>query len=248
MTEVTGPGYRLILGDCLDVLPRLVADSVDAVVTDPPFGIGFKYATHDDTADGYGDWLWRVLEMAESKCAPGSPVFVWQAMPNIRNFSTWFPREWRIFAACKNFVQMRPIAMQYSFDPVVVWWTPGEKWSAGTLTRDYHIADTSPSSRAKGGLDYVDGHPCPRPLHQVAHIIRQWTRPGDTILDPFAGSGTTGVACLQTGRRFIGIEMDPTYHAIAARRLADAAAQPMLIPSVESEPMPVQAGLHMEVR
>ena len=82
----------------------------------------------------------------------------------------------------------------------------------------------------------------------MRQLVRRFSLPGDTILDPFAGSGTTGVAALLEGRRFIGVELDPTYHAIAARRLADAAAQPMLIPSVESEPMPVQAVLHMEVR
>ena len=215
---------QLYLGDCLDVLKTLPDGSVDAVVTDPPYGIGFKYNEHNDSPEGYGEWLWSVLSLAEAKCRPGSPVFVWQAMPNVRRFAEWFPREWRLFAACKNFVQMRPTVMQYAHDPVVVWWVPGEKpYSMGTLSRDYFVANTSPSSHR--GLNDVQGHPCPRPLDQVTHIVDQWVSPGGTVLDPFMGSGTTGVACVQTGRRFIGIEIDATYYAIAERRIADAQAQ-----------------------
>ena len=112
--------WQVITGNCLEVLRTIPAGSVDAVVTDPPFGIGFKYNQHDDTPDGYGPWLWSIIEQAERKCRPGSPVFVWQTMLNVRRFAEWFPREWRLFAAAKNFVQMRPTAMQYSFDPVLV--------------------------------------------------------------------------------------------------------------------------------
>ena len=111
----------LYLGDCLEILPQLELGSVDAVITDPPYGIDFKYSQYDDKPDGYGEWLWGILEASEAKCNPGAPFFVWQAMPNVRLFSGWFPRDWRVFAACKNFVQMRPTAMQYAFDPVIVW-------------------------------------------------------------------------------------------------------------------------------
>lgn len=214
--------WSLHLGDCLEYLRTLPDDSVDAVVTDPPFGIGFKYDKHDDTENGYGEWIWSIMLECERIAKPGSPLFVWQAMLNVTNFSKWFPRPWRLFAACKNFVQMRPCAMQYAFDPVVVWWKPGEKpWSLGTASRDFHVADTTPHGRKKHN-DSVEGHPCPRPSHQVGHIIEQWARPGGVVLDPFAGSGTTGVAALRMGRNFIGCEISPEYHAIATRRLQEA--------------------------
>jgi len=219
---------ELICGDCLEVMRGMPENSVDAVITDPPFGINFKYSQHNDTPEGYGEWLWQCIETAEKKCKQGSPLFVWQAMPNVRKFAEWFPRDWRIFAACKNFVQMRPgCPMQYSHDPVVVWWKPGDIWSGGTLSRDYHVANTSPSSRKKIG-DYAVGHPCPRPLSQVQHIIEQWARPGGVVLDPFMGSGTTGIACVKTGRSFIGIEIDKGYFEIAQKRIAEAQLQPGL--------------------
>lgn len=229
------PFHKVITGDTATELHAIDDASVDGIVCDPPFGIGFKYNQHDDTAEGYGLWLWSILEIAERKCKPGSPVFVWQAMPNVRRFAEWFPRDWRLFAAAKNFVQMRPCAMQFSYDPVVVWWTPGEVWAHGTASRDFHIADTSPSTRRHGAMDFVEGHPCPRPLGQVRHVVEQWVRPGGCVLDPFAGSGTTLVAAKMTGRSAIGIEIDESYSNIARRRIADAASL-FHQPQTEAEP------------
>ena len=231
---------ELHLGDCLEILPTL--GKVDAVVTDPPYGIGFKYASHDDTPEGYGVWLWSILEEAERHCSEGAPVFVWQAMLNVRRFHQWFPREWRLFAAAKNFVQIRPTAMQFAYDPVVVWWSPGKPWSAGTQSRDFHIANTASVIADTSNIER--GHPCPRPLDQVTHVIEQWCRHGSTALDPFMGSGTTGVACAKLGRRFIGIEIDPGYFDIACKRIDDAYRQRDLFrDAAPVEPKPIQPSL-----
>lgn len=209
-------GITLYHGDCQDVLPHL--GHVDAIITDPPFGIDFKYASHDDTPDGYGAFVWSVIEAAERLCTPGSPVFVWQTMLNVKHFVEWFPRDWRLFVAAKNFVQMRPVAMQYAYDPVVVWWTDGVKpWTAGTANRDFHIGNTA---GIISGLTYQKDHPCPRPLDQVEHIVGQWVRPGGTLLDPFCGSGTTLVAAKNRQRHAIGIEIEERYCEIAVKRLA----------------------------
>jgi len=215
---------QLYLGDCLQVMQELGADSVDAVITDPPYGIGFGYeSSYIDTPKTYGNWIWECMRLAESKCSPGSPIFIWQAMLNIRYLHQWFPREWRLFAACKNFVQIRKIAMQYAFDPVVVWWTPGEVWSDASANRDWHIGNTANTLNRKAG-DAL-GHPCARPLNQIKHIVAQWARPGSVVLDCFMGSGTTGVACVKTGRKFIGIEIEPKYFDISVKRISEAQQQ-----------------------
>ena len=237
--EVIGD-CTLYLGDCRDVLPTL--GTVDAVVTDPPFGVGFKYATHDDRpeayAGGYGVWLWDILESAEKICQPGAPIFVWQSGPHIRHFGEWFPRNWRLFVAAKNFVQMRPTAMQYAYDPVVTWWKEGAKpWSAGTASRDFHVANTAPVVATPKNIER--GHPCPRPVDQVSHILEQWVAPKSIVLDPFTGSGTTGVAAVQSGRGFIGCEIDPDYFDIACRRIEEAYKQPRLFDD-QPAPKPVQ--------
>ena len=218
----------LYLGDCMDILPTL--GKVDAVITDPPYGVGFKYESHDDRPSayegGYDAWLMGILESCESLCSEASPIFVWQSGTHIYLFGNRFPRDWRLFIAAKNFVQMRPTAMQYSFDPVVCWWTRGKAWSAGNATRDFHIANTAPVIGQ--ALNIERGHPCPRPLDQMRHIIDQWVRPNSICLDPFMGSGTTGVAAIQLGRKFIGIEREPKYFDIACQRIEQAAAQGQL--------------------
>ena len=207
---------KLYHGDCLEILPEL--EPVDLVLTDPPYGIGFQYDVHKDNPKGYGEWLWRRIETAESKVAPGGMVFVYQAMPNCKHFSVWFPREYRIFAAAKNFVQMRPTAMQYAFDPCIVWWKDGAKpFAKGTASRDFHIGNTA--NTMNRGAGQAKGHPCPRPLDQIIHILDQWSAEQSLVLDPFFGSGTTGVACEELGRKWIGIEISEKYCEIAALRI-----------------------------
>ena len=68
-------------------------------------------------------------------------------------------------------------------------------------------------------------HPAEKPIGLMKQILENYTNEGDTILDPFMGSGTTGVACVQTGRNFIGIEIDPEYFAIAEKRIKEAQMQ-----------------------
>ena len=72
-------------------------------------------------------------------------------------------------------------------------------------------------------------HPSPKPIEYMRKLIERVTSPGDTIFDPFMGSGTTGVACVQLGRSFIGIEIDENYFKIAKRRIEQAQLQ-MLLP------------------
>lgn len=74
-------------------------------------------------------------------------------------------------------------------------------------------------------LPYPGKHPCEKPLDLIDHIIKLSSNPGDTVLDCFAGSGTTAVAALKTSRNFIGCEISPEYHAKSLRRLQDASAQ-----------------------
>lgn len=72
-------------------------------------------------------------------------------------------------------------------------------------------------------------HPAVMPYGLCRDLILSWSNPGDTVLDPFAGSGTTGVACVKTGRNFIGMEIDPEYFKIAEKRIHDAQQQPNLL-------------------
>jgi site-specific DNA-methyltransferase (adenine-specific) len=75
-------------------------------------------------------------------------------------------------------------------------------------------------------MDRESTHPTEKPWRLVAELIQDFTQPNDLICDPFMGSGTTGVACVKLGRRFIGIEMDPKYFDLACRRIEDQLRRP----------------------
>ena len=85
---------------------------------------------------------------------------------------------------------------------------------------------------------YAGKHPCEKPLALMAHILKSSTREGQTVCDPFMGSGTTGVAALQLGRKFIGIEIDETYFSIACKRIEEAWKQPRLFEEPKRKPEP----------
>ncbi len=85
-----------------------------------------------------------------------------------------------------------------------------------------------------------NGHPCPKPIKSWQKLVNRVSRKGETILDPFMGSGTTGVACAKLGRKFIGIEIEPKYFDIACERIQKAYDQPDLF--VEPPKKPKQLG------
>ncbi len=190
---------RLYLGDCREILPTL--GKVDAVVADPPYGVGFKYESHNDTRDGYEDWCTTWFDLLNAKCVLMTPGAV-----NVAMWARIRPFKWQA-------AWLKPAAMGRSpfgfcnWEPVLLWGTP-----AGDTT-DVFTAQIIPDRS-------VDGHPCPKPLVWGEKMVAM--SGGDTILDPFMGSGTTGVACVRLGRKFIGIEIEPKYFDIACKRIDKA--------------------------
>lgn len=218
-------GYEIIEGDCVDVMRGMDDDSVDSIVTDPPYGIGFKYDKHKDDPKAYEDMMVSWIREAGRVVKPGGCFFVWQAQKRVPDFHKWFPGKYRIVAACKNFVQIYPGPVDTAFDPVVVWWKEGGKpYKKGTASRDWFVADTTPSGRKRRG-ESGNPHPCPRPIEHMDHVVDQWTPPGGVVLDPFCGSGTTGISCVKHGRDFIGIELSPEYADLARKRIDAAMPQ-----------------------
>jgi site-specific DNA-methyltransferase (adenine-specific) len=199
-------------GDCHEIMPCV--DLAGMLVTDPPYGIGWKRGPWDDDVNAYPELMRWLVE--ESRHSVSGWCFVFQAMPNCGRFHEWFPEGWRIFAACKNFAQIRPTGVWHSWDPVVFWNNgpnskPNSKPNSGTLNRDYHIGNVA------GALGDRIEHPCPRPQDTTRHIVAL----GDgLVVDPFAGSGTTLRAAKDLGRKAIGIEIEERYCEIAAKRCA----------------------------
>ena len=214
--EIIGDA-TLYLGDCLEILPTL--GNVDSVVTDPPYGIGWARATWKDAPEDYADLMREIVMRCNALVSEGW-CFFFQSMLNAPRFHEWFGSDWRIFAACKNFAQIRPTGVWHSWDPVVFWRNgPNSGPNSGHVNRDYHIGNVA------GVFGQKIGHPSPRPLDTMNHIVQLAAPTGGCVLNPFLGSGTTGVACANLGRKFIGIEIEPKYFDIACERIRMAQAQ-----------------------
>lgn len=200
--EVIGD-CTLFLGDCLEILPTL--GKVDAVVTDPPYGVGFNYESHDDSRDGYEAWcgLWfSALRIVSERIAISC---------GIANLQIWPKPDWTL---CWH----KPASMGRchvgfnNWEPVILY---------GRAPRQ--IVDVFKATIVPDAT--LDGHPCPKPLGWGVALVGALSSEDETILDPFMGSGTTGVACAKLGRKFIGIEIEPKYFDIACKRISDAYKQ-----------------------
>jgi DNA modification methylase len=215
----------LYLGDCRDVLPML--GKVDAVVTDPPYGIAYKTHLANLGAQEFGEIandrgeldLRPILALADSVFAFGA-----------NNYPEQLPYGGRWFCWDKRTIDGSADRMMGS--PFELAWS-NKTSGFDKIARVLH-----------GGVVNADGtgkrvHPTQKPIAVMRAAI-EWAAPNaQTILDPFMGSGTTGVAAVQMGRRFIGIEREPKYFDIACRRIEEAQKQSDLF--IEApKPKPVQ--------
>lgn len=193
---------RLYLADCLDVLPTL--EGVDAVVTDPPYGIGWhppeNHFDHTFVDDKPFDPE-PFLEVGERHLFWGANYFA-NRLPHSGGWLTWVKR---------------PIAYDFSQDPRT-YSTTELAWSDWGKCRFLcHVWDGGKRAGYDDNRSFC--HPCQKPVE-----VMEWCMPPDceTVLDPFMGSGTTGVAAVRLGRKFIGVEIEPKYFAIAQRRIVAA--------------------------
>lgn len=201
----------LYRADCFDVLPEL--SGIGAVITDPPYGIGFGYRTYDDAPAKYAGLMANLVPQLVRATNDG-PCFVWQSPLYAHRWHEFVPRGYRIIAACKTYPARNGESPCLSWDPVIFW--SGRSLLRNELPRDWHVTDLRPWDGYKGDNPV----PCPRPLEQVRYFCDAVQ--ADSILDPFMGSGTTGVAAVLAGKRFVGIERDPVYFKYACERIAQA--------------------------
>jgi len=209
---------RLILGDCLEVMPTL--GKVDAVVTDPPYGIDIGGAK---TIGGAGK-ITKATEYGKHD---------WDKNGLSQDQFDWIKKsdEWIIWGA--NHLA----DVVGKFPGALVWDKKCQNGWNDTFS-DAEIAATNIIKNTKcfrqlwvGALRTDEGsterfHPTQKPL-----ALMKWCLSfvkSHTILDPFMGSGTTGVVCAKMGRKFIGIELDEKYFDIACRRIEEAYRQPDL--------------------
>lgn len=208
--EVTIGNCRLIQGDCLEVMPFL--GKVDACVTDPPYG------TADAWQGGKGHGWGRQDAMKSKRNSwdmerPSSECF---------DFILRISKEQIIWGG-NYFADLLPPSMR---------WLAWDKCQRNFTLADMELAWTSQNkairafnlSRSQAAKDGKDNHATPKPIALMEWCLG-FLPDAQTILDPFMGSGTTGVACVNLGRSFIGIERDPEYFDICVGRITKAHQQ-----------------------
>lgn len=199
----------LYLGDCLEIMPTL--PRMDAVITDPPYGIGLEYGEYKDSPDELAKLAPRIVSLSQTlaplvSITPGNlnqylyPKPTWTLC--------WFNRA-GAGSGPWGFSCWQPI-LCYGPDPYL---------AAGKGRRPDFIEWSEAAE--------PNGHPCPKPARFMQRWLERVSLAGG-VLDPFMGSGTTGVSCMALGRPFVGIEIEPKYFDIACERIENAQRQERL--------------------
>lgn len=244
------PG-KILASDCVELMRRWPAGCADACITDPPYnmsrkrGLKWAFSSHVTmqevwdrfSGDEYFDFTWKWLEQVSRVVKENGNLLVFASFHNVYLIGfilqnllgrrvmqqiTWFkpnaqpnitarlPTESTeyIIWACNNTPER---ATRWTFD-----YAAAKEFNGGKQLRNLWEFPCTPRSERIAG-----GHPTQKPLALVERLVKLWTAPGDLVLDCFLGTGTTAVACERLGRKWIGIERDPNYVAIATRRLAN---------------------------
>lgn len=217
-------GSKLFLGDCLEVMPTI--GQVDAVITDPPYGIGMdKIRSKRSTSSHGGRKAYEFLGFDDSR--PSKEYFD-LILAKAKSHIIW---------GGNYFADMLPPSMKWLV------WDKGQRIDQSDGELAYTSLDGAlrifTMNRAQLLLDVAE-HPTQKPLPLMKWCINQCPKHA-LILDPFMGSGTTGVAAVQMGLGFIGIERERKYFEIACRRIEQAQKQPdlFIVPKREPEQEPL---------
>ena len=207
--------------DCREYLRGMESESVDFILTDPPYGINYQSNRRTKTA--------KFRKICGDEIVAGAYVYG-ELFRVLKNNSAC-----AVFCSWKNIErEIKKLEVLFNIKNVIVW----NKGGGGlgdlkhTLATDYELVivchkGLCPIRGKRCGSVWNYGkvhnnamaHPTEKPVELIASIVEKFSDEGGVVLDPFAGSGTTGLACKQTGRDFIGIEIDEEYYSIAKERL-----------------------------
>jgi len=240
---------KIHCADCLDFMEGIPDNSIDIVVTDPPYNKNYPYIDYNDNRTGYWDWLRNIFVEIYRILKDNSSIYVKQDLDNLYNMM----RILNIIADYKNIInwknqsQGHPKSNYDKFAEVVLFYTKGQEptfntyaekrvkpenyWSGcgkifkGKMSNywdDIKPVFSGCVKHKEGEIDIKTNkklHSCQMPVGLAKRCINFSSREGDVVLDPFVGSGTTAVACVEAKRKYIGIDISPKYCEIARRRI-----------------------------
>ena len=211
---------QLYCGDCLEILPEIPDGSVDAVVTDPPWGLGGSSGTigKKRAKAVYDNGLVDDIEAVRQVYVPATRRAI--AIAGRGAVTPGQPNAFEYDKPTDIGAIIQPCAAglgkwgRATWQPVLFY---GRDPRLGLTIQPTVFRNTEAPERC--------GHPCPKPTRVVCWLVDRASLAGEAVLDPFMGSGTTGVACIKLGRKFIGIEIYREYFDIAVRRCEDEFAK-----------------------
>lgn len=221
---------RVIHGDCLEWLPQIEDESIDLLLTDPPYNVSMKSNFHTMGRKGvdFGEWdkgfnqsAW--LDIASKKVKKGGSILIFNdyknigEMKNVLEENGFVIKELLIWKKTNPMPRNRDRLYVTSIE-VALWAVKGKGWTFNRQRETYENGIfESPIVHHSKRL-----HPTQKPLSVIEEMIKIHTNENDVVLDCFLGSGTTAIACINTNRNFIGIEMDWDYYEIANERIKQA--------------------------
>lgn len=223
--------YKLINGDCVSVLGAVPDKSVDLIITDPPYNISKQnnFKTMGRSGINFGEWdkgfdITSWLQIACDKVRNGGGIVIFNSWENIGDIAKELrkhdcePKD--VIRLIKKNPMPRNRDRRFIVDYEFAVWAVknGDKWTFNRIDEKFErpeiLCSVTPKSEKAFG-----NHPTQKPLYSMEWLINRLSNENDIILDCFMGSGTTGVACLNTNRRFVGIELDKAYFQIAQDRI-----------------------------
>lgn len=242
--------FELINGDCLKAMQDIPDGSIDMVLCDLPYG---TTQNKWDTVIPF-EPLWQHYKRA---CKPNAAICLFGQMPFTAALVMSNPKMYRYewvwdkrcatgFLNCNRMPMKRHelVSVFYSklptYNPQYTYSKPYTRSHARSSSSNYGKFDTGFISENNGErypvdiVEFTGGqapgreHPTQKPVPLLEYLIKTYTNKNETVLDNTMGSGSTGVACMNTGRNFIGIELDAGYFEIAKRRIEEAANEPRL--------------------
>lgn len=239
------PEHKIIHGDCLDVLPTIASESVDLAIADPPYNIGVDYGDgrRADLRDDYDTWCVKWIEECHRVLKPDGSIWIISGQEYgaeidialrannfaIRNRITWH-ETFGVYCHRKFGRTSRPVFYAVK-DPKRFTFNREAVTVPSARQTKYNDRRASPKGKIMGDVwqisrvcgtfrERIKGVPTQLPVGLVSRIIGVSSTPGDLVLDPFAGSGTTLAVAKSMDRRAIGIELNSQYAGIAEERVA----------------------------
>ena len=240
MSDVVQIGdATLYHGDSLQIVTTAMMPGVDAFVTDPPYGVNL--GSHDAAKEKRPQFLAKQGYESYDDTEENLLAVV---VPTVRELVDRVGRGVVFCAGLNVWHFPRASTIGGVYLPAACGRNP---WGFASLAHclfygtapDLHKGAKHTAIRSTESAG-ENGHPCPKPLGWMRWAVDLAARPGESVIDPFMGSGTTGVACAQLGRKFIGIEIERKYFEVACQRIEDAYRQQRLFGNEDLQTLPAK--------